>query len=244
MRPGEAQPGVQEAAGRLARALRCCRSRCRSDHCRSLRVRHSKQPDPPRRVSKRPWSEGQGHLWRLREDIVEPRRRREARAQAASAKHEHIHCRTLDSTGFPGSPHGHYQGDGPVLRVIRAAEAEAKEEEALEEEAQDTSPDAVREANLANRKPPRVRAGVPVLPLLEIFAPLTPLVFQGVRTGVSVLQRRCGRVTLLVSARPCARRSFDSEAASSVRVLHYRRLTRPAAVVPAFRQTQLPGVRR
>ena len=129
-----------------------------------------------------------------------------------------------------------------MLRVIRAAEA--KEEEALEEEAQDTSPDAVGEANLANRKPPRVRAGVPVLPLLEIFAPLTPLVFQGVRTGVSVLQRRCGRVTLLVSAWPCARRSFDSEAAISVRALHYRRFTRPAAVMPAFRQTRLPGVRR
>ena len=64
-----------------------------------------------------------------------------------------------------------------MLRVIRAAEA--KKEEALEEEAQDTSPDAVGEANLANRKPPRVRAAVPVLPLLEIFAPLTPLVSPG-----------------------------------------------------------------
>ena len=103
------------------------------------------------------------------------------------------------------------------MRVIRAAEA--KEEEALEEEAQDTNPDAVGEANLANRKPPRILAGVPVLPLLEIFPPLTPLVFQGVRTGVSMPQRRCGRVTLLVSAWPCARRSFDFEAASSVRVL-------------------------
>ena len=96
-----------------------------------------------------------------------------------------------------------------MLRVIRAAAA--KEEGALEEEAQDTSPAAVGEANLANRKPPRVRAGVPVQPLLEIFAPLTPLVFQGVRTGVSVLQLRCGRVTLLASARPCARSSFVSE---------------------------------
>ena len=85
-----------------------------------------------------------------------------------------------------------------MLRVIRATEA--KEEEALEEEAQGTSPDAVGEANLANRKPPRVRAGVPALPLLEIFPPLTPLVFQGVRAGVWVPQRRCGRVTLLVSA--------------------------------------------
>ena len=93
-----------------------------------------------------------------------------------------------------------------MLRVIHATEA--KEEEALEEETQDTSPDAVGEANLANRKPPRVRAGVPVLPLLEIFAPLTPLVFQGVCTGVSVLQRRCGKVTLLVGAWPCARCSF------------------------------------
>ena len=111
---GEAQPGVQEAAGKLARALRRCRSRCRSDRCRSLRVRHSKQPDPPGRVSKRPWSEGQSHLWRLREDIVEPERRRKVRAQAASAKHEHFYCCTLDSTGFPGGPHGRLGAAAPL----------------------------------------------------------------------------------------------------------------------------------
>ena len=68
-----------------------------------------------------------------------------------------------------------------MFRVIRATEA--KEEEALEEEAQGTSPDAVGEANLANRKPPRVRAGVPALPLLEIFTPLTPPGFPGSPRG-------------------------------------------------------------
>ena len=220
-RCGRGSPTWRAGSRREARTgAPCCRSRCRRDCRRSLRARHNKQPDPPGRASKHPRPEGQSHLWRLREDIVEPERRREARAQAAGAKHEHFRRCTLDSAGFPGSPHGHYQSDGPVLRVIRAAKP--KEEGALEEEAQDASPDAVREANLANRKPPRVRAGVPVLPLLEIFAPLTPLVFQGVRTGTSVLHLRCGRVTLLVSAWPRARRSFDSEAACSVRVLHYR----------------------
>ena len=48
------------------------------------------------------------------------------------------------------------------------------------------------------------RTGVSVLQLPEIFAPLTPLVFQVVRTGVSVLHPRCGMVTLLKSTWPCA----------------------------------------
>ena len=48
------------------------------------------------------------------------------------------------------------------------------------------------------------RAGVSLLQLPEIFAPLTPLVFQVVRTGVSVLHPRCGMVTLLKSTWPCA----------------------------------------
>ena len=61
------------------------------------------------------------------------------------------------------------------------------------------------------------RAGVSVWRHPEIFAPLTPLVFQVVRTGVSVLQPRCGMVTLLESAWPCARRVLVSEAVSSVR---------------------------
>ena len=58
------------------------------------------------------------------------------------------------------------------------------------------------------------RTGVSVLQLTEIFEPLTPLVLQGVRTGVSVLQPRCGIITLLASACPCARCFLVSEAAS------------------------------
>ena len=73
-----------------------------------------------------------------------------------------------------------------MLRVIHATEA--REEGALEEEAEDKSPDAAGEANLVTGSRRGVRAGVPVLPLPLAVAHLTPLVFQGVCTGVSVPQ--------------------------------------------------------
>ena len=43
---------------------------------------------------------------------------------------------------------------------------------------------------------------------------LIPLVGQGARAGVSVLLPRCGMITLLESAWPCARRVLVSEAVS------------------------------